>query len=351
MKKFSQIIRIAILIAIIAVLSITYLLAFNFYQTQALERGNYIYTQDNVKEDQDYVWVNAAVTEIDPTKREFKLRLDFDLYGSLALSDSKIASQDVKIFVNNIAQKEFTLKKNELLSAIDIAIPMFPILPNDAQERKLTEKEKQSIRDAQVSNYPFDKYEIELIVIVTAPPAEGQTATYTTLKQIPVYFTLGTLLANYKLVNPDNNAEEGQLGMINLELQVTRAANVVFYFYFVMIVMALISLTAFAVSLTAALFPNTFELGTRLDYDIFAYMAALLFAFPALRETMPETPRLGALGDFLVFFWAEGLIALALILAVSVWLVQRYALRQRHLKELKAAQKATATPPVEITKV
>lgn len=81
-------------------------------------------------------------------------------------------------------------------------------------------------------------------------------------------------------------------------------------------------------------------------YDIFAYMAAFLFAFPTLCETLPETPRLGAFGDFLVFFWAEGLIAVSLVVAVITWLVRRYT---RHRQGLVQAGEAARTETVSVS--
>lgn len=332
MRRASWIVRMSILLAIVVILVVSYFFAFGFYQNQAFERGNYGYTQDNTTDEDNYIEVAATLTEIDALKREFKVRLNFYLYGSLVVTDGATAAKDLKIYINNITQKEYNIKKNELVSALDIVVPMGADVDQENPARKLSEAEKQALRAAQVNNYPFDKYAVGLYVLVAEPPAEGQPVDLSTLKQVPVYFSLSNLLPNYKIAVTKNNTADKPEGEVAIIIEVSRAATVVFYFYFVMIVMGLISITAFAVSLTAALFPVAFELGTRLDYDIFAYMAALLFAFPALRETMPETPRLGALGDYLVFFWAEGLIALALVLAVSVWLVQRYNLHNRHRK-------------------
>jgi len=37
-----------------------------------------------------------------------------------------------------------------------------------------------------------------------------------------------------------------------------------------------------------------------------------LFAFPAVRNSQPGVPPVGTWGDFVSFFWAESMIALAL---------------------------------------
>jgi integral membrane sensor domain MASE1 len=44
-----------------------------------------------------------------------------------------------------------------------------------------------------------------------------------------------------------------------------------------------------------------------------AFLAALLFAFPTVRNNLPGNPPIGSLNDFLAFFWTEGIVALALV--------------------------------------
>jgi Domain of unknown function (DUF4436) len=352
--KKGLIVRLAILGVVVVFFLVAYFAILSFFQDSTTKRGDYFAVLNGVPQgSSDYMAITGAVTEIDPLKRELKIRLDFSPEGSLALTNSFAPGTDFKLIINNIAAKEFTLKKGELISAIDISLPLSAGLNENRDPKKpLTAAEKQRIVEAQPSSYPYDKYFSGLVIYVVEVPKDGESVNLVEPNGFPLYFTLINQLPNYKLeiVREGKTAaertEETQLqdalaekGAILLPLQVERSVNIIFYFWFVMIIMALISLTAFGVALTAALFPHTFEIGTRLDYDIFAYMAALLFAFPALRETMPETPRLGAFGDFLVFFWAEGLIAVSLVIAVITWLVRRYT-RHRQVLVQEAEAKA-----------
>ena len=48
------------------------------------------------------------------------------------------------------------------------------------------------------------------------------------------------------------------------------------------------------------------------------FLAALLFAFPTVRNNLPGNPPIGSLNDFLAFFWTEGIVALALVGSCSL---------------------------------
>ncbi|NKB17610.1 MAG: DUF4436 family protein [Pseudanabaena sp. CRU_2_10] len=48
-------------------------------------------------------------------------------------------------------------------------------------------------------------------------------------------------------------------------------------------------------------------------------MGALLFALPAVRNIQPGIPPVGTLTDFLSFFWAEALIATAVVIMFYCW--------------------------------
>ena len=54
-----------------------------------------------------------------------------------------------------------------------------------------------------------------------------------------------------------------------------------------------------------------------------AFLAALLFAFPTVRNNLPGNPPIGSLNDFLAFFWTEGIVALALVALLIAFCVHR----------------------------
>ncbi len=61
------------------------------------------------------------------------------------------------------------------------------------------------------------------------------------------------------------------------------------------------------------------------ETSLIGSLAAIAFALPVLRNTLPGSPPLGVLADMWVFLWAELATVLALALVVFKW--TRAALR------------------------
>jgi hypothetical protein len=61
----------------------------------------------------------------------------------------------------------------------------------------------------------------------------------------------------------------------------------------------------------------------RFEAGFTSFLAALLFAFPAVRNALPGSPPIGSLNDFLAFFWTEGIVALALVALLIAFCVRR----------------------------
>jgi hypothetical protein len=111
-------------------------------------------------------------------------------------------------------------------------------------------------------------------------------------------------------------AKENAPDYTAIDLTVTRATTAQFFSIFIMCAMWL---------LTAAVLFLAFHVLTdrrKIEVGMFSFLGALLFAFPALRNSQPGTPPIGTYGDFLAFFWAEMLIALCLLTILSVWLIR-----------------------------
>jgi hypothetical protein len=60
------------------------------------------------------------------------------------------------------------------------------------------------------------------------------------------------------------------------------------------------------------------------DINEMAFGAALLFAFPAIRSIEPFVPPMGVLSDFFGFFWAETIVAIALIIHLNCWMKRKH---------------------------
>jgi hypothetical protein len=63
--------------------------------------------------------------------------------------------------------------------------------------------------------------------------------------------------------------------------------------------------------------------GRKVEPQFFTWMAGTLFAIVGLRSVLPGNPPLGSLPEFLVFIWAEFIVAFSLLCIVVVYLRRR----------------------------
>ena len=56
-----------------------------------------------------------------------------------------------------------------------------------------------------------------------------------------------------------------------------------------------------------------------LEFSLFVWLGAMLFALPAIRGTMPGVPGIGTMADFGIFFWCLFAIASCLIVAAITY--------------------------------
>jgi hypothetical protein len=63
--------------------------------------------------------------------------------------------------------------------------------------------------------------------------------------------------------------------------------------------------------------------GRRVHVEMIAYFATLLFALTAFRDSLPGAPPMGALSDYLAFFWGYAAAIIAVGVLSGVWLWRR----------------------------
>ena len=63
--------------------------------------------------------------------------------------------------------------------------------------------------------------------------------------------------------------------------------------------------------------------GRRAQIEMVAYFATLLFALTAFRDSLPGAPPMGALSDYLAFFWGYAAAIIAVGVLSGVWLWRR----------------------------
>ena len=108
-------------------------------------------------------------------------------------------------------------------------------------------------------------------------------------------------------------------GWAYLDVDISRSESTIAWAVFVVVIFWLISGAVLTVWVLFLRRRRGFEFG------IFIWCAGMLFALrAAIRNSLPNAPPIGALVDFVSFFWAEALVCLTLVAAVIVYALRRH---------------------------
>lgn len=152
-----------------------------------------------------------------------------------------------------------------------------------------------ALEGGDISEYPFDRYTALLGVRVLT--SDGAP--------VPSVLVAGGSVHGYSVDIADPTREPN--GGNDLTISVSRGPATWMFAVFIMLLMW--TVTALALWLTAKLiFTNA-----AIEVPLISLLGVLLFSFTALRNAMPNSPALGALADFLSYFWCELALGLALV--------------------------------------
>jgi hypothetical protein len=243
------------------------------------------------KLDKNRIAAEAKIVTADPMKGDIAVRLSFTPQGSLATADGKLA-RDLVLDVSAATGKHvYEYKKGRKMDPVELIVDMYEGEPMD---------------------FPFDKHEGQLAFFFE--PAGAAQVAETTAEQIPVELTLRGSVTGLRI--DASFAEENKDNNVVVDISISRARTTMFFSLFIMAAM-----WALAIGVVCLVF-RVFAGHRKIEISMFSFLGALLFAFPALRNSQPGTPPIGTLSDFLAFFWAEVIIALSLLSVVLRWLVR-----------------------------
>ena len=266
-------------------------------------------------QDSDQVHVSVRIVEANPTASEVTARLSFRLSGKIA-KDAVTPSTDVRVLLNSVRGPQFfDFPKGRRIN------PIFAVFSLDGN----------------VNRYPLDRHRADMYIVMTRPtsatvsapvspagakepviPPEmlGQLelaiAELQSSEQIPLSMDLSASIPGLKFRGSINETQATEIDYI--ELIVTRTNSViVLSFLSNLLMMALaISVLLMAVRATAA--------DRELDLLPLSLSITLIFGLPALRNTQPGVPPLGAICDYISFIWAENIVAVSAIVIMGTWL-------------------------------
>ena len=240
---------------------------------------------DTQKAGENRIDVSGRIVTADPVKGEIMVRLEFTPHGNLAAGDVGTLARDLEFYVasaNGKNTQEF--KKGKRMTPVEAVVEIYEGEPMD---------------------YPFDSHTAELAFAFSAPGGA---------EAVPAAVEMRGSVAGLRI--DTEYAKENTPEHPVIDIMVERASTAIFFSTFIMIAMwALVIAVLFMVF-------RVFAGQRKIEISMFSFLGALLFAFPALRNSQPGTPPIGTLSDFIAFFWAEVIIAFSLLAVVLRWLIR-----------------------------
>jgi hypothetical protein len=220
------------------------------------------------------------------------VRLEFTPHGTLAAGEGGALARDLELNISSATGKNVhEFKKGKRMSPIEAVVEIYGGEPMD---------------------YPFDHHEAELSFFFEPGAAKGGEAGGN--ESIPVAVEMRGSVAGLRL--DTEYAKENTPDHAVIDISIQRASTAIFFSVFIMIAM-----WALVIGVVLLVY-RVFAGHRKIEISMFSFLGALLFAFPALRNSQPGTPPIGTMSDFLAFFWAEVIIALSLLSVVLRWLIR-----------------------------
>lgn len=235
----------------------------------------------------DGVVLDARLVKVDTTTASVIVRIDPTPSGSLAERPPlNLLTKDVVLYTNTVSGSvAHSYRAGSFMDPFETTVPL----------------------GGDTSTYPFHHLKVEISALARTA---GGVRSGTT---VPVQLHISNSLAGYR-VSTQSAVRERQL--VDVVLHVDPSWAAVLFAVFIMVVMWALALAAVAVAVSLVARRRRFEAGFT------GFLAVLLFAFPTVRNSLPGIPPVGVLFDYAAFFWAEALVALALIALIIGWTVR-----------------------------
>jgi hypothetical protein len=280
-----------VIIILLLIFAGLYVFVLNAYKNEGNNRAAEL-TADTAKAGENRIDVSGRIVTADPLKGDVVVRLEFTPHGSLAAGEGGALARDLELNISSATGKNLhEFKKGKRMSPVEAVVEIYEGEPMD---------------------YPFDHHEAELSFFFEPGAAKGGEAGGN--ESIPVAVEMRGSVAGLRL--DTEYARENTPDHAVIDISIQRASTAIFFSVFIMIAM-----WALVIGVVLLVY-RVFAGHRKIEISMFSFLGALLFAFPALRNSQPGTPPIGTMSDFLAFFWAEVIIALSLLSVVLRWLIR-----------------------------
>jgi hypothetical protein len=231
----------------------------------------------------DGVRIHANLEKMVPGDPQLVLRLDFEPRGRFAQDGVFLAQRLRVIAVGGAGLVDESFAAGGMMTPRTLPV---------------------ALEGGDVSQYPFDSYSALFGVRVLT----GDGAA------VPSVVVADGSMHGYSVDIARSTREPN--GGNDLTISVARAPATLLFAGFIMLLMWTVTLLALLLS------AKLIRTSATIDTPLISLLGVLLFAFTALRNSMPNAPALGALADYLSYFWCEVALGLGLV-ALLVFRIRR----------------------------
>jgi hypothetical protein len=244
----------------------------------------------------DFVAIDAQVIAITPAVATQSLRLTIVPHGRYAQNGGELA-QTINLDADGVAGGTATLLKGEIPPPVMLSLDLV----------------------GDPSQYPLDRYSANLTVnlrpVVNGKRSEAPVPAVLTVSSAKHDWSTGSSLVQ-------RNERE-----ISVQLTAARGTASIGFALFELLVMLFLAIISVAITYAAIISPKP------LEFSLFVWLGAMLFALPAVRGTMPGVPGVGTMADFGVFFWCLFAVASCLIVAAITYVRTSLRHNREHLED------------------
>ncbi len=272
------------------------------------------------------VTIQATIIAVDTDSLTATLRLDFDPQGNVVQGNSGTLTEPMTMVTAGLlaepagnsssaaapagalsyssASSSYVFLKDDYMQDLDVAVPLVSGTSGGA-----------SPAGTSPARYPWDTYSNAYPFVLQVRRGIGSAG-----KLIPSCVALTTSVGGWT-ISEQSDSVTGQPPYNGFDVAFARSAPVKFYSYFVMGLMWALALGGVAMAVIMIMRKQD-----EIDTAAFAYLAALLFAFPLIRSTLPGNPGPGSLIDIVAYYWTEVIVAITLVVLLVRWIT----LKGRH---------------------
>ncbi len=233
------------------------------------------------------IQVRMSLITVDTSTASATVRVESSPSGNFALGNSNLLAKDVVLYTTTVnGSVGHNYRAGGFMDPFETSVPL----------------------DGDTSDYPFHRLNITLGALATTGGGVRSG------KPVRMQLDVVSEVSGYR-VSPDPAKREGEQPEVRLAVDPSWATVV--FAVFIMFVMWALALGAVSVAV------NLIRRRRKFEGSFATLLAALLFAFPTVRNNLPGIPPVGVLFDYAAFFWAEALVALSLIALLAGWTLRR----------------------------